>query len=52
MDPSTFELVQLFPNDNAFHEYEVMFSNTTLTGTGNYIAFKHVTNSSVYSIIG
>ncbi len=48
-DPSTFELVQIItPTGTTFEEHEVMFSNTTLTGTGNYIAFKHVTNSSIY----
>jgi hypothetical protein len=46
-DTSTFELVQIItPTGTTFEEHEVMFSNTTLTGTGNYIAFKHVTNSS------
>jgi len=48
-DLTTFELVQIItPTNTSFQEYEVMFSNTTLTGTGNYIAFKHVTNSSAY----
>ncbi|HQQ21640.1 MAG TPA: fibronectin type III domain-containing protein, partial [Bacteroidales bacterium] len=48
-DLTTFELVQIItPTGTSFEEHEVMFSNTTLTGTGNYIAFKHVTNSSIY----
>ncbi|HPB58393.1 MAG TPA: fibronectin type III domain-containing protein [Bacteroidales bacterium] len=48
-DTSTFELVQIItPTNSNFIEYEVFFSNTTLTGTGNHIAFKHVTNNSIY----
>lgn len=48
-DPSTFELVQMItPITQNYQEYEVRFSNTTLTGIGNFIAFRHVTNSSYY----
>jgi len=47
--PSTFELVQVItPTSTAFTDYEVSFENTTLTGTGKYIAFKHVTLSSLW----
>lgn len=49
LDLSTFELVQIItPITHNYQEYEVLFSNTTLTGAGNCIAFKHVTNSSYY----
>jgi hypothetical protein len=48
-DLTTFELVHtITPTHTNFEEYEVMFSNTTLTGTGNYIAFKHVSNNDIY----
>ncbi|MFA6199368.1 MAG: choice-of-anchor J domain-containing protein [Bacteroidales bacterium] len=43
-DTSTFELVQTIqPTSTAYTQYEIPFNNTTLTGIGNYIAFKHVT---------
>ncbi|MDD4829182.1 MAG: choice-of-anchor J domain-containing protein [Bacteroidales bacterium] len=46
---SSFELVTTIqPTSTNFTEYEVLFNNTTLTGVGNHIAFKHVTVSSVY----
>jgi len=49
LDLSTFELVQIItPITQSYQEYEIMFSNTTLTGAGNCIAFRHVTNSSYY----
>ncbi len=44
-DLSTFELVEIIdPDDNLFHEYEVGFGGTTLSGANNYIAFRHNTN--------
>ncbi len=46
---SSFELVTTIqPTSTNFTEYEVLFNNTTLTGAGNHIAFKHVTVSSIY----
>ncbi len=40
---SSFELVTTIqPTSTAYTEYEVLFDNTTLTGTGNHIAFRHV----------
>ena len=49
LTPSTFELVQVItPSNTNFNDYEVSFANTTLTGTGKYIAFKHVTSSSAW----
>ena len=48
-NPTTFELVQIItPTSTSFTEYEISFANTTLTGTGKYIAFKHVTSSSAW----
>jgi len=48
-DLTTFELVHtITPTHSNFEEYEVMFSNTTLSGTGNYIAFRHITVSDIY----
>ncbi|MDX9891913.1 MAG: choice-of-anchor J domain-containing protein, partial [Bacteroidales bacterium] len=48
-DTSTFELVQIItPTSTSYTEYEIFFANTTLSGTGNHIAFKHVTNASNY----
>ena len=49
LDTNTFELVQVItPSSTSYTNYEVWFENTTLTGTGNHIAFKHVTNASNY----
>ncbi|MDD4704123.1 MAG: fibronectin type III domain-containing protein, partial [Bacteroidales bacterium] len=46
---STFEVVDtITPTSTAFTEYEVSFENTTINGIGNHIAFRHITNSSVY----
>ncbi len=48
-DVSTFESVQIIqPADNQWHEVEAIFNNTTLTGVGNYIAFRHNSNSDYY----
>ncbi len=44
-DLTTFESVQIIqPNDNQWHEYEVNFNNTTLSGTGRYIAIRQNAN--------
>ena len=46
---ATFEVVEtITPASTNYTNYEVMLTNTTLTGTGNYVAFKHVTASSSY----
>ena len=48
-DVSSFELVgTVNPSSTDWTEYEFLFNATTLTGPNNYIAFKHVTVSSVY----
>ncbi len=42
LDSNTFESVQIInPADNNYHDYEVSFRNTSLSGANNFIAFKH-----------
>ncbi len=48
-DISTFELVETInPGDSSFHQYEIGFGGTTLSGPNNYIAFRHNTNNAIY----
>lgn len=48
-DTSTFELVSTIqPTSTEYIAYEILFNNTTLTGTNKYIAFRHYPISSSY----
>ena len=48
-DPATFESVQIIQPATTGHiYYEINFTQTTLSGTGHHIAFRHLTVSSAY----
>src|SRR5690554_5491875 len=48
-DINTFELVQTInPADNNYHEYFFDLNQVALSGSGNYIALRHNSNSNIY----
>src|SRR5690606_13334611 len=48
-DLNSFELIQTInPTETTFIEYTINLNNTTLSGSNNYIAFRHNSNSSAW----
>lgn len=48
-DTSTFQLIQTInPENDDMNEYVINLNNSTITGPNKFIAFKHISNSSIW----